>query len=253
MSRFCTYCGRPLNEGEICSCQQKKENTHQEEYLSETNQMNAKAERLVSATKNMIHEICSILKAPVTHGKELINSGNSVVGIKFIILKAIVAVIILLIAIMKFKSMLGNYVGYYADYIEIPYFRMIFIVIIFTAGLDFLEGILMNLLTLVFQGTGGIQRMLSLIGVRALYQAVGMSAVGLLALFSIPAAAVSLALISVFALYLEHHLFIISIRCNENKKLYAFLLEKTCFCLTCLLLNMMFLSGIIEQIRRFFH
>ena len=70
---------------------------------------------------------------------------------------------------MKFKSMLGNYVGYYADYIEIPYFRMIFIVIIFTAGLDFLEGILMNLLTLVFQGTGGIQRMLSLIGVRALY------------------------------------------------------------------------------------
>ena len=34
MAKFCTQCGRPLKDGEICTCQQKKNNAAKMEYTA---------------------------------------------------------------------------------------------------------------------------------------------------------------------------------------------------------------------------
>ena len=43
-----------------------------------------------------------------------------------------------------------------------------------------------------------------------------------------------------FSTYLEHHLYVAGVACSEDRKLYAFLLEKICFVVVTLLVFMMF-------------
>lgn len=198
--------------------------------------INDKAKRLASGTKNMFAEILPVLKAPITRGRELMDSGSSAVGIEFIVTKAIVAIIVLLIAVMKVKGMMGDY----AEYVDIPYFGLIFTVVVLTAGLDFLEAVIMHLLTMAFRGTTSISRMLSLTGVRALYHTIGLSVFGLFFLVSAPAATVIGLIMMLFFTYLEHHLYVAGVECSEDRKLYAFLLEKICFVVVTLLVFMMF-------------
>lgn len=198
--------------------------------------MNDKAKRLASGAKNMFAEILPVLKAPITRGRELMDSGNSAVGIEFIVTKAIVAIVMLLIMVMKVKSMMGDY----AEYVDIPYFGLIFAVIVLTAGMDFLEAVIMHLLTMAFRGTTSISRMLSLTGVRALYHSIGLIVFGLFALVSVHVSMVIGLIMILFFAYLEHHLYVAGVACSEDRKLYAFLLEKICFFIVTILVFMMF-------------
>ena len=198
--------------------------------------INDKAKRLATGTKNMFAEILPVLKAPITRGRELMDSGSSAVGIEFIVTKAIVAIIVLLIAVMKVKGMMGDY----AEYVDIPYFGLIFTVVVLTAGLDFLEAVIMHLLTMAFRGTTSISRMLSLTGVRALYHSISLIVFGLFVLVSGPVAMIAGLIMVSFSTYLEHHLYVAGVACSEDRKLYAFLLEKICFVVVTLLVFMMF-------------
>lgn len=184
-------------------------------HRTEMDWMNDKAKRLASGAKNMFAEILPVLKAPITRGRELMDSGNSAVGIEFIVTKAIVAIAMLLIMVMKVKGMMGDY----AEYVDIPYFGLIFAVIVLTAGMDFLEAVIMHLLTIAFRGTSSISRMLSLTGVRALYHSIGLIVFGLFALVSAPAATVIGLIMILFFTYLEHHLYVAGVACSEDRKL----------------------------------
>lgn len=293
MAKFCIYCGKPLEEGEVCSCQKNEgaggrvqiqkpqaggdsgrqqdanggswqnqqqgpENGQQQGQPGgngyyqqgqpggngyyrqgrgpEMEWINNKTQRFVSGTKNMFSEILPVLKAPITHGRELMHSGSSAVGTEFIIAKCVLMILMMFLAVIKIKSSMGAW----GDYIEVPYFKMIFVVIVLTAGLDFLEAVLMHGITVAFGGASNIRMMLSLIGVRALYHSIGMVAAGLLALVSGKVALVVFLVFMLMSSYVEHHLYVSVVDCGEDRKLYAFLIEKICLAVVCLIFGFMF-------------
>ena len=198
--------------------------------------INNKTQKFVSGTKNMFSEILPVLKAPITHGRELMHSGSSAVGTEFIIAKCVLMILMMFLAVIKIKSNMGAW----GDYIEVPYFKMIFGVIVLTAGLDFLEAVLMHGITVAFGGASNIRMMLSLIGVRALYHSIGMAAAGLLALVSGKVALVVFLVFMLMSSYVEHHLYVSVVDCGEDRKLYAFLIEKICLAVVCLIFGFMF-------------
>lgn len=198
--------------------------------------INNKTQRFVSGTKNMFSEILPVLKAPITHGRELMHSGSSAVGTEFIIAKCVLMILMMFLAVIKIKSSMGAW----GDYIEVPYFKMIFVVIVLTVGLDFLEAVLMHGITVAFGGASNIRMMLSLIGVRALYHSIGMAAAGLLALVSGKVALVVFLVFMLMSSYVEHHLYVSVVDCGEDRKLYAFLIEKICLAVVCLIFGFMF-------------
>ena len=198
--------------------------------------INNKTQKFVSGTKNMFSEILPVLKAPITHGRELMHSGSSAVGTEFIIAKCVLMILMMFLAVIKIKSNMGAW----GDYIEVPYFKMIFGVIVLTAGLDFLEAVLMHGITVAFGGASNIRMMLSLIGVRALYHSIGMAAAGLLALVSGRVALVVFLVFMLMSSYVEHHLYVSVVKCGEDRKLYAFLIEKICLAVVCLIFGFMF-------------
>ena len=304
MAKFCIYCGKPLEEGEVCSCQKNEgaggrvqiqkpqaggdsgrqqdanggswqnqqqgpENGQQQGQPGgngyyqqgqpggngyyqqgqpggngyyrqgrgpEMEWINNKTQRFVSGTKNMFSEILPVLKAPITHGRELMHSGSSAVGTEFIIAKCVLMILMMFLAVIKIKSSMGAW----GDYIEVPYFKMIFVVIVLTVGLDFLEAVLMHGITVAFGGASNIRMMLSLIGVRALYHSIGMAAAGLLALVSGKVALVVFLVFMLMSSYVEHHLYVSVVDCGEDRKLYAFLIEKICLAVVCLIFGFMF-------------
>ena len=304
MAKFCIYCGKPLEEGEVCSCQKNEgaggrvqiqkpqaggdsgrqqdanggswqnqqqgpENGQQQGQPGgngyyqqgqpggngyyqqgqpggngyyrqgrgpEMEWINNKTQRFVSGTKNMFSEILPVLKAPITHGRELMHSGSSAVGTEFIIAKCVLMILMMFLAVIKIKSSMGAW----GDYIEVPYFKMIFVVIVLTVGLDFLEAVLMHGITVAFGGASNIRMMLSLIGVRALYHSIGIAAAGLLALVSGKVALVVFLVFMLMSSYVEHHLYVSVVECGEDRKLYAFLIEKICLAVVCLIFGFMF-------------
>ena len=195
-----------------------------------------KTQRFVSGTKNMFSEILPVLKAPITHGRELMHRGSSAVGTEFIIAKCVLMILMMFLAVIKIKSSMGAW----GDYIEVPYFKMIFVVIVLTVGLDFLEAVLMHGITVAFGGASNIRMMLSLIGVRALYHSIGIAAAGLLALVSGKVALVVFLVFMLMSSYVEHHLYVSVVECGEDRKLYAFLIEKICLAVVCLIFGFMF-------------
>lgn len=230
MSRFCTNCGKQLEDGEICTCRtnaQPQGNPYQQPVQPKGPDMewfNDKKNQFVSKTKNMFSEILPILKAPITRGKELADSNSGNVGIEFIITKAVITVLVLIIALIGIRIELGDY----AEYLDLPYIRMFLVVIIFTAGIDFLEAFLLNVLTQAFKGKTNFNATVSVIGVRGLYQTIGILAGAILMLLAPAAGLVVMALCFCFAAYLEQHLFLVSVENSEDRKLYTFYVEKIC-------------------------
>lgn len=92
----------------------------------------------------------------------------------------------------------------------------------------------------------------SVIGVRALYQAIGILGGAILALLSPVAGAVVIAVFSTFAVYLEHQLYLVSVENSEDRKLYTFFVEKLCLTILTAIIFAMVGSAVIEAFQRFF-
>ena len=172
----------------------------------------------------------------ITRGRELMRSGSSAVGTEFIIAKCVLVILIMFLAVLKIKSSLGAW----GSYIEVPYFKMTVMIIILTVGVDFLEAMLMHGITVAFGGVSNIRMMLSLIGVRALYHSIGVAIMGLVSLVSAKVALVAAVIFMMMSAYVEHHLYVSAVECSEDRKLYAFLVEKICLAVVCLILGYVF-------------
>ena len=179
---------------------------------------------MVSSAKNMFAEIVPILKAPVTRIRELAAAGNQTVGIGFIIAKAVVGLLLYLIGIIRIKIMMGPY----SDMVKIPWFQLLVMILVLTAGSDFLDTFLLKTFTGVFKGATNLKAMFAMAGGRALYQAMGLIVCGALFLIS-PKLAIYLWLIVLtFTRYLQHSVYGAMVQMEENKKLYAYFAARVC-------------------------
>ena len=132
MGNFCTKCGRPLADGEVCNCQATPQiNPGQvapmpqaapapapqgQPQMAPQGQpyMQQKAPSQFDAVmKDTLAAFVDIMKAPVTKGQELVKGEKFIVSVIYIVLQALLSTIFAMVATVKF---MGDYAdgGMYA-------------------------------------------------------------------------------------------------------------------------------------------
>lgn len=174
MAKFCTKCGRALNEGEICNCVQ----TVQPVAVAAT-QGNGLVNDCINIIKNFF-------KKPVDTLKVSISENNFTSALVMIALNGLA---VGLFAIALIKEVLGSMMslftmGSYGSYaslmgssysVEIPYFKYFIIVAIVVIIMQLLLGVAAYLISdKMFKGTTNIKKMITLFGFSSIILTAGL-------------------------------------------------------------------------------
>lgn len=187
---------------------------------------NSKKDMFVSGTKNMFSEILPVMKAPITRVKSIASAGSPAVGLEFIIAKAVVVLLIILVAIAKIRSEIGL-----TEYISIPYLRIFFIAILLTVGIDCAEALFLQVFTGVFNGKTSYANMITIVGARAMYQGVFFLVCAVLLLLSPGTASILFMIGMIVSPYIEFGGYMAVAEVNADRKPYVFLIVNICMIL----------------------
>ncbi len=97
---FCRYCGRELQEGEVCSCRDQGETPKTE--VADAVSIQGK-QIAGEAWKDFIR----LLKSPASYAGSYVKSGNMVTAILFLVLQAICSSIFAVLCIGKINGLIG--------------------------------------------------------------------------------------------------------------------------------------------------
>ena len=258
MAKFCTKCGRKLEEGEVCTCQQENNNYSepqkvaanevepqttepqperwdggqqtanqtQNETVSQTSEKTKEAEWIsqkstivVNETKNVFAKISPLLKHPVTETKKIADGKSSIPGIEFIAIKAAVVLIFTIIMLAKMDSALGGFV-------EIPTVTIIIMAILLTLGADCLEALMLKVFSGVLNGVTEQSAMFSVVGTRALYETLIYIVAGIVCFISANFGIIIIALTSILLPIVEFGSYRVLVQTSEDRKVYAYFIAK---------------------------
>lgn len=258
MAKFCTKCGRKLEEGEVCTCQQENNNYSepqkvaanevepqttepqperwdggqqtanqtQNETVSQTSEKTKEAEWIsqkstivVNETKNVFAKIIPLLKHPVTETKKIADGKSSIPGIEFIAIKAAVVLIFTIIMLAKMDSALGGFV-------EIPTVTIIIMAILLTLGADCLEALMLKVFSGVLNGVTEQSAMFSVVGTRALYETLIYIVAGIVCFISANFGIIIIALTSILLPIVEFGSYHVLVQTSEDRKVYAYFIAK---------------------------
>lgn len=258
MAKFCTKCGRKLEEDEVCTCQQENNNYSepqkvaanevepqttepqperwdggqqtanqtQNETVSQTSEKTKEAEWIsqkstivVNETKNVFAKIIPLLKHPVTETKKIADGKSSIPGIEFIAIKAAVVLIFTIIMLAKMDSALGGFV-------EIPTVTIIIMAILLTLGADCLEALMLKVFSGVLNGVTEQSAMFSVVGTRALYETLIYIVAGIVCFISANFGIIIIALTSILLPIVEFGSYRVLVQTSEDRKVYAYFIAK---------------------------
>ena len=258
MAKFCKKCGRKLEEGEVCTCQQENNNysepqkvaanevepqttepqperwdggqltsnqTHNEtvsqtsEKTKEAEWISQKSTIVVNETKNVFAKIIPLLKHPVTETKKIADGKSSIPGIEFIAIKAAVVLIFTIIMLAKMDSALGGFV-------EIPTVTIIIMAILLTLGADCLEALMLKVFSGVLNGVTEQCAMFSVVGTRALYETLIYIVAGIVCFISANFGIIIIALTSILLPIVEFGSYRVLVQTSEDRKVYAYFIAK---------------------------
>ncbi len=278
MAKYCTQCGRKLEDGEVCTCtsqnnnaagasqtspggqqqyqqtqqqyQQQAQQQYQQQaqqqyqqtqqqyqqtqqqgqtggYTKEAEWINKQKDAFVSGTKSMFSEILPILKSPVSRVRKISSSGNAATGIQLIIAKAVIFLVVVIIALFVTAHRI-NEASYGFIEADMPYFQVIILTLLLTAGIDFLEAVILKALTGAFNGVTNTNTMINLIGARGIFDTFIFLIVIILGLMAWEIALAALALLSPISVYIQFASYQGCVNMAEDKKPYAYFLAKLC-------------------------
>ena len=274
MAKYCTQCGRKLEDGEVCTCtsqnnsaagasqaspggqqqyqqtQQQAQQQYQQQaqqqyqqtqqqyqqtqqqgqtggYTKEAEWINKQKDAFVSGTKSMFSEILPLLKSPVSRVRTISSSGNAATGIQLIIAKAVIFLVVIIIALFVTAHRI-NEASYGFIEADMPYFQVIILTLLLTAGIDFLEAVILKALTGAFNGVTNTNTMINLIGARGIFDTFVFLIVIILGLMAWEIALAALALLSPISVYIQFASYQGCVNMAEDKKPYAYFLAKLC-------------------------
>ncbi|WP_461815630.1 hypothetical protein [Faecalimonas sp.] len=243
MAKFCTKCGKRLEEGEVCTCTQQVEcnaesqvenNAESQaeswnggqptinqtgEKTKEAEWISAKSTIVVNETKNIFSKIIPLLKNPVVETKNIANGKSSIPGLEFIGLKALVALIFTIIMLVKMDSALGGY-------IDIPKATVIIMVLLLTLGADCLEALLLKVFSGVLNGVTDQSAMYTVVGTRALFETLIFLVSGVLCFVSFNFGCIIYALGKIILPVVEFAGYRVLVQADEDRKIYAYFIAK---------------------------
>lgn len=231
---FCILCGMSLTEEESQQEQSNEARTRESEWFHE------KRQAFVTETKSTVHEILPILKTPVTEIQNIVSGNRVAVSIEFIAAKAAIALILTLVVMANIL----------AQYVKIPYFKISLLIILITAGADFLESLLLKVFTRLFNGVTDFKAMAATVGVKALYECIIFIGVGVFCFISIKFAFIVYLICACILPYIHYSGYQAVTQVSADKKPYIFFMVKVCmFIILYIVVYLMGKDIIISMIR----
>lgn len=119
MAKFCTNCGKKLNDGEVCDC------TKDNEIMN-----NEIVQKVISVFKGMIY-------TPIDTMKDFIKKSNFVVGMVFAGILSIIAALFAMACLKNGATVSGYYNLYGIARVEIPYAKTFFTTLVVVFAVSF--------------------------------------------------------------------------------------------------------------------
>lgn len=177
---FCKYCGKELNEGEICSCQAAStlEAKPQTEAVPDTEAetQNPKVtvnipvpdkEMVAATSKKVLNSFKSIIKKPAAEGAAFVAKGNNTVSLCFILIQACLSAIFAMIVIGKINGLMELGGAFLRDY-KFSVIKAFFITLLFSVLFSVLQILLFRVAALVIKVKTGWNQLLALAAVRSI-------------------------------------------------------------------------------------
>lgn len=272
MAKFCTKCGRKLEEGEVCTCQQENNNYSEpqktvsggaepqttesqteswdggEKTVNQTSEKAKEAEWIsqkstivVNETKNVFAKIIPLLKHPVTETKKIADGKSSVPGIEFIAIKVAIVLIFTIVMLVKIDSTLGGFV-------EIPKATIIIMAILLTLGVDCLEVLMLKVFSGVLNGVTEQSAMFSVVGTRALFETIVWIVVGVVSLLSASFGLILFGFASILFPIVEFGSYRVLVQASEDRKVYAYFVAKVIMAVITYLVVYLFAKEVLTSI-----
>jgi hypothetical protein len=225
MAKFCSQCGRPLQEGEICTCQQQnvnqaqptQEQTNQGQvFQGQPNQGQAyqgqpfqgqpnqgqpypqfqnnmgnvpfqgkpngiNGNQIVDLIKNVGKEIVNLFKDPIGTTERIAEQNDKTMPLAMVITNIVFIFLISIIAMIVVRVKLGDW----AEWVSIPYVKIVLVVTILSAIFDFaLAGVTVLSAKVFFKDDMSFAKALSLAGTKVLIDTVVILAALILTILS---------------------------------------------------------------------
>lgn len=116
MGKFCSQCGRPLEEGEVCNCQAGQTQQQNQSNGFSGEQMNQTIDKITNETKSFLSRILPILKNPVEELKKIAKTNETAPGIQMIIINLVITFLAMIIFTFLQKLLYGGGMGYLTAY-----------------------------------------------------------------------------------------------------------------------------------------
>ncbi|MGF6989745.1 uncharacterized membrane protein YidH (DUF202 family) [Lachnospiraceae bacterium PM6-15] len=217
MSKFCTQCGKELEEGEVCQCTTSGQATSGQTTI-EAEWLSQRSAMVSSTAKNLFKEMGPILKNPLGQTLHLAKQNSSAIGLQFI---AVLAVVAGLMTVLIAKQ--ADFFGFGTASL---YFRVFLTVGIVVFGAICLEVLLLKVISGLFNFSTTFSQMFTLSGAVSLFQTIIVLASGIVCL-ALPEIALFMLVVGfVFTTYLGFALYNKVINGDENKKVYAYSIIK---------------------------
>lgn len=231
MAKFCNQCGKPLQEGEVCSCQNPEVAQNSEpvnaaatenaattvNYTAEqvTRQMQETAQAVAVQGANVFKKMIDIFKSPISTVKQIADAQDKAAAFSMVITNVLVLSIITLIACVSANSKLDGW-------FEIPVAKMVLTVLLTSAGVDFALAACLWLTTkFFFKEEVSFIKMLSVTGAKLLIDSVFIVVGSILAIVSAEIGMMIFVLGSLFTmvLFIQSYAEVSSL--SKDKKFYA--------------------------------
>ena len=154
MGNFCTKCGKPLADGEVCNCQgaapqidpaqqaapqqqsaapqqqyqqapqQQYQQVPQQQYQQQYQQMAPQQSAASDYFKQFFNTALNVWKKPVTAGKEYVMSGKFTLAIGYLLVQAVLAVILGMV--FEARSSLANLAEIVGSSVGVTYVKVFF-------------------------------------------------------------------------------------------------------------------------------
>lgn len=172
MAKFCTKCGKKLEEGKACDCAKKETN---EAVVTTTTSNGFDFNECVNSYIEMVK---GIFVNPVDTIKKFATSNNFVLGIISLVLNCIVSGIFLYCFANEAMGLVGSLMGYgsllsMSSAVEVPFMQVFFYGVLFMA-VDFAVTALMIyvMANVVFKDKMDIKKAFALVGVCSVFTTV---------------------------------------------------------------------------------
>lgn len=208
----------------------------------DTEKMKEKGTEILGMLKEMALDAVDVLKRPVSKTELMAADGSTKPGLRLLIAKCVIFLIMLMIFFMRLNSELDGVLG-------LPYASAIILTLLLTVGLDSLEAWLLKVLSGAFKCEASVNAMFSVVGARAVFETVITVVSAILMLASQGLGIGVFFAASLVVPFAEYASYRNETEGDENKKVFAFAIVKICVIIAALLVTYLLGQDMVSSLQ----